>query len=518
MSSRLDSVATPTVADRTATPARAWFALAVLMLPVLLIAIDNTVLAFALPLIAEDFRPSAVTQLWIVDAYSLVLAALLVPMGSLGDRFGRRRMLLIGATGFAAVSAAAAFAPSAEALVGARVLLGVFGAMLMPSTLSLIRNIFTDDSARRLAIAIWASCFTAGAALGPILGGALLQHFHWGAVFLVAVPILLPLLVFTPRLVPESRDPNPGPFDPISIALALAAMAPTVWAIKSLAHDGVSIAALAGFGIGVVAAVLFVRRQNRSETPMLEMRLFRHAPFSSSVLANFLSIVGLIGLFFFVAQHLQLVLGLDPLMAGLVTAPGAIVSVIGGLVVVRLAQHFAPDRLIVAGLLLVAAGFILILLFRNDLTVAAIIASLVTLELGVGISQTISNDTIVSSVPPAKAGAASAVSETAYELGAVIGTATLGTVLTAFYRTNIELPQGLSESAGHQAGESLGGAVAVAGELPAALGDRLLESARAAFDSGIAPTAAIAASLTLLAAVVVNRAFRRHDAVSVEQS
>lgn len=178
------------------------------MLPVTLIAVDNTVLTFALPLIAQDFQPPAATQLWIVDVYALVLAALLVAMGGLGDRIGRRRLLMIGSSGFAVVSIAAAFAPSAEALVAARALLGVFGAMLMPSTLSLLRNIFVDASARRLAIAIWASGFTAGSALGPIVGGALLQHFHWGAVFLIAVPILLPLLILAPRLVPESRDPT----------------------------------------------------------------------------------------------------------------------------------------------------------------------------------------------------------------------------------------------------------------------------------------------------------------------
>src|SRR5690349_2683282 len=220
----------------TPTPKRAWLALAVLALPVILIAVDNTVLAFALPAIAEDFRPAASTQLWIVDVYSLVLAALLVAMGSLGDRIGRRRLLMIGAAGFAIVSAVAAFAPSAEMLVLARAVLGFFGAMLMPSTLSLIRNIFTDASARRLAIAIWASCFTAGSTLGPIVGGALLQHFHWGSVFLIAVPILLPLLVLGPKLIPESRDPNPGPMDPVSVVLSFVAMLPLVWAIKTTAH------------------------------------------------------------------------------------------------------------------------------------------------------------------------------------------------------------------------------------------------------------------------------------------
>ncbi len=498
------SLATPTIPTR-----RAWVALAVLALPVLLIAIDNTVLAFALPVIAEDFRPSASTQLWIVDVYSLVLAALLVAMGSLGDRIGRRRLLMIGGTGFMVVSAAAAFAPSAEMLVLARAVLGFFGAMLMPSTLSLIRNIFTDASARRLAIAIWASCFTAGSTLGPIVGGALLQHFHWGAVFLIAVPVLLPLLILGPKLIPESRDPNPGPMDPVSVVLSFVAMLPLVWAIKTGAHDGLSILVLAAAAVGLAAGALFVLRQNRRDIPMLDMALFRSAPFTSSVLANFLSIVGLIGFIFFVSQHLQLVLGLSPLEAGLVTLPGAVVSMIAGISVVKAAKRFSAQALMVTGLVFVAAGFIMILLFRHDLSVAAIIVSFVVLEFGVGVSQTISNDTIVASVPPAKAGAASAVSETAYELGAVVGAATLGTIFTAFYRRNVEVPAGLTPTQAGDAAESIAGATAVAREVPAPIADKLLESAHTAFDSGIAPTAIIAATLVLAAAMIVIVAFRR---------
>lgn len=500
------SVVTPEVTNRT--PQRHWWALAVLMLPVLLISIDNTVLAFALPRIAEDFRPSAATQLWIVDIYSLVLATLLVTMGSLGDRFGRRRLLIIGAVGFATISAAAAFAPSAGYLVAARAALGVFGAMLMPSTLSLIRNIFTDATARRLAIAIWASCFAAGSALGPIVGGALLQHFHWGSVFLIAVPILLPLLALAPKLVPESRDPNPGPLDAVSVLLSLVSILPVVWAIKTAAHDGLSTAPLAAIALGIGAGIWFVRRQNRSATPILDMKLFGHGPFTASILANFLSMVGLIGFLFFVSQHLQLVLGLDPLTAALVMLPGAVASTVAGIGVVRLTNRFAPQTLMVAGLILVALGFLLILLFRHDLTVVAIIASFTVLELGIGVSQTISNDTIVASVSPEKAGAASAVSETAYELGAVIGTAGLGTMFTAFYRANIELPELLSPGQSADAGESIGGAIAVARTLPVELGNRLVESARAAFDSGVATTASTAAVLTLMAAVIVAAAFR----------
>ncbi|MUL49275.1 efflux MFS transporter LfrA [Mycobacterium sp. CBMA293] len=502
------SLVTGDVTNRT--PQRSWWALAVLMLPVLLISIDNTVLAFALPSIAEDFRPSAATQLWIVDIYSLVLATLLVTMGSLGDRFGRRRLLLIGAVGFAVVSAAAAFAPSAGYLVAARAAIGVFGAMLMPSTLSLIRNIFTETNARRLAIAIWASCFAAGSALGPIVGGLLLQHFHWGSVFLIAVPILLPLLVLAPKLVPESRDPNPGPVDALSVLLSLVTMLPIVWAVKTAAHDGLSAVTLVAAALGIAAGIWFVRRQNRSATPILDMRLFGHGPFTASILANFLSMVGLIGFLFFISQHLQLALGLDPLTAALVMLPGAVASTVAGIGVVRLTRRFSPQALMVAGLILVAAGFLLILLFRHDLTIVAVIASFTVLELGIGVSQTISNDTIVSSVPPEKAGAASAVSETAYELGAVIGTAALGTMFTAFYRTNIELPAALSPEQSADAGESIGGAISVARTLPTELGDRLVESARAAFDSGIAATASTAATLTLIATLIVAAAFRGH--------
>lgn len=494
----------------TTTPRRAWAALAVLLLPVLLIAVDNTILAFALPSIAQDFRPAATTQLWIIDVYSLVLATLLVAMGSLGDRIGRRRLLLIGAAGFAVVSVAAAFAPSAGYLVAARAVLGFFGAMLMPSTLSLIRNIFEDASSRRLAIAIWASFFTAGSALGPIVGGALLEHFHWGAVFLVAVPILLPLLILAPRLVPESRDPNPGPVDPISVGLSLTTMLPLVWAIKTAAHDGLTWIIGGAVVVTIASALLFVRRQKRSATPMIDIHLFGYAPFASSVLANFLSIVGLIGFIVFVSQHLQLVLGLSPLAAGLVTLPGAVLSMVAGIAVVRLVRWFAPHQLVVTGLVLVSAGFGMILLFRHDLTVTAVVASFVVLELGVGISQTITNDTIVSSVPPAKSGAASAVSETAYELGAVVGTAVLGTIFTAFYRANVEVPQGLSAAQAADAAESIGGATSVAQQLPPAAADTLLDSARVAFDSGIAPTAIIAGLLTLVAAVVVAFVFRGH--------
>ena len=280
---------------------RGWVALAVLMLPVLLVSVDNTVLSFALPQIALDLEPTSAQQLWIIDSYPLVLASLLVTMGTLGDRIGRRKLLMIGSIGFAAVSALAAFAPTAELLIAARALLGVFGAMLMPSTLSLLRTIFLDREQRRLAIAIWATGFSAGAALGPIVGGMLLEHYAWGSVFLMAVPVLLPLLVLAPLLVPESRDPKPGRIDPISIFLSIATMLPFVAGIKTLAVDGVASLGIPAILLGLGAGWVFVRRQLRANEPMLDVRLFRKGAFSGAILVNLLSVIGLVG--FLLLRH-----------------------------------------------------------------------------------------------------------------------------------------------------------------------------------------------------------------------
>ncbi|HLS33953.1 MAG TPA: MFS transporter, partial [Brevibacterium sp.] len=306
------------------------------MLPVLLIAVDNTVLAFALPGISAALAPSGAQLLWIVDAYPLVLAGLLVPMGSLGDAVGRRRLLMTGGLGFAVVSAFAAFAPTAGALIAARAALGFFGAMLMPATLSLIRNIFTDPTERRTAIAVWAAGFSGGAALGPIVGGFLLEHFWWGSVLLLAVPVLIPLLALGLWLIPESRDPHPSPLDPLSILLAMATMTPIVWAVKDVAYAGVTGASAAAVLVGLASGALFVGRQLRRSRPMLDVRLFAVPAFSGALAANLLSVFSLVGFLFFISQHLQLVSGRSPLEAGLFLLPGLVVTIIAGLAAVRL--------------------------------------------------------------------------------------------------------------------------------------------------------------------------------------
>ncbi|MFC4553961.1 MFS transporter [Georgenia faecalis] len=499
---------TPSVDSPATTRTRRWAALAVLMLPVLLVAVDNTVLSFAVPAFSEVLRPTGTELLWIVDVYPLVLAGLLVPMGSLGDRIGRRRLLLIGSTGFAVVSAVAAFAPTAEALIGARAALGFFGAMLMPATLSLIRNIFTDPTERRTAIAVWAAGFSGGAALGPIVGGFLLEHFWWGSVFLLAVPVLVPLLVLGPFLVPESRDPAPGPLDPLSIVLSLGTMVPLVYGIKTFAESGWGVDALAPIVLGGVVGIAFVRRQLRRPVPMLDVRLFTNPVFSGAVAANLLSVFSLVGFLFFISQHLQLVSGRSPMEAGLVLLPGLAVTVIAGLAVVPIVRRVRPSRVVATGLLLNALGYGVVLVSGQAGSDLGLLIAFAILGAGAGSAETISNDLILASVPAAKSGAASAISETAYEVGSVLGTAVLGSILTAVYRGNVVVPDGVPGADADAARETLGGATDAATRLPGETAEALLDSARHAFDSGVTLTSAIGVVLMLVAAWIALRALR----------
>ncbi|MFI7584609.1 MFS transporter [Kocuria sp. M1N1S27] len=500
---------TTLLTPRPTAGAREWAALAVLMMPVLLVSVDNTALSFALPTISRALHPTGEQLLWIVDVYPLVLAGLLIPMGSLGDRIGRRRLLLIGGTGFAAVSAASAFAPTAELLVAGRAAMGLFGAMLMPATLSLLRNIFLDPGQRRIAIAVWAGGFSGGAALGPIVGGFLLNHFWWGSVFLMAVPVLLPLLVLGPVLVPESRDPRPGPVDVPSVLLAMLAMTPVVYGIKAATASGELFHGLLSAALGVLAGVLFVRRQAVLEHPMLDLSLFRHPGFTGGVTVNVLGNVGLFGFLFMLTQYLQLVVGLDPMAAGLTMVPGLVLTVLAGFVAVRAVRRLAPRTVITAGMLLSAVGFLVVALadLSGGTGTVVVLAAFCLVGAGIGLAETLSNDLVLTAAPPHKAGAASAISETGYEVGAVLGTAVLGGLLTAFYQRHLDLPAALGAGPSAAAHETLGGAVEVA-EGTGALGTAVREAAFGAFTAGMHWTAVVMTVVVVLAACTVARMLR----------
>ncbi|MGZ3098138.1 MFS transporter [Streptomyces sp. H62] len=472
-----------------------WLALAVLVLAVLLVAVDATVLGLATPYISEDLAPSSTQLLWIGDVYSFVIAGLLVSMGSLGDRIGRKRILLIGATAFGAVSVLNAYASTPELMIVARALLGVAGATLMPATLALIRNLFHDPRERSLAVGIWGAAASAGAAVGPVVGGFLLEHFWWGSVFLINLPVMAVLVVVGIKLLPESRNPNPGPWDMVSVVLSLVGMVGVVYAVKEAAAHGFAWAPLAAGLLGAAALHGFVRRQLTMPVPLLDMRLFRSRGFSGAVLADLLTILGLSGVVFFLSQYLQLVQGRRPFEAGLAELPAAVGAVVAGLLAGRAARRFSVRAVVSGGLAAVGLSLAALSFVGQHTGYPLLGAALLVVGVGAGFSFTVTADVILSSVPKEQAGSASAVSETAYELGAALGIAVLGSIVTGVYR-DFSGPAGTPEAA-H---ESLGGAVEIASGLPAPSADVLLNAARQAFVDGLTLATGVGAAVLLAAA------------------
>jgi len=472
--------------------------LLVILLPVLLVTIDNTILNFALPRIAVALNPSAAAQLWMIDAYSLVLAALLVTMGSSGDRFGHRRLLFIGCGGFAVVSLLLALSRQDWQLIGGRALLGVFGAMILPATLALIRSAFEDREERRVAVAAWATCLTLGSALGPLLGGVLLQYFDWPAVFLVALPFLLPVLLLAPSIRDTEHQPGTT-VDAPSILLSLAAMTCVMLACKQAATRGIDAQSVLCLLAGLAWGLSFVRRQLQLEQPLLDLRLFRHRAFSVSILVNLVSLGLLIGFIFFATQLLQLVFGLSPLTACLILVPGQVLALVAGMAIIHLARRVAPNRLIAACLLLAAAAFALMALV--EASVLSLGIAFLLLNVSVAAITSVSNDLVLCSVPVARAGSASSVSETAYEVGVVLGTTLIGGAVAAWYRLSLVLPEGLSAEALRSA-QTLGGAHALEG------GEGLLLAVNTAFREGVSVTSAGVALLVLVFALLTWRGLR----------
>ena len=488
---------------------RRWFALGILTMAVLLIGIDGTVLALATPFISADLGATGTQILWIGDIYSFVLAALLISMGSLGDRIGHKRLLLCGATAFAIISAVAAYSSTPQTLILTRALLGVAGATLAPATLALIRGLFPDQRERSIAVGIWASAFSAGAALGPVVGGVLLEHFWWGSVFLINIPVMLVLLVGGIVLLPEHRNPQPGPWDLPSVALSMLGMLGVVYGIKEgftgLVH-GLRIDAVLAAVIGAAALTMFVRRQLRLPVPLIDVRLFRNPVFSGVVSANLLSVLGLSGLVFFLSQYFQLVHGYGPLKAGLAELPAAVTATVFGVLAGVAVRYVSHRMVLTTGLTLVGVAMASLAasltLFTPVTPYLPLGVALFVVGVGLGLAFTVASDVILASVPKERAGSAAAMSETAYELGMALGIATLGSIVTAVYRTVVVGPA-IPADVAADARDSLPNAIQAADALPADQATELISAAKTAFTHGLAIASGVGAALLLTSAVAV---------------
>jgi DHA2 family multidrug resistance protein-like MFS transporter len=462
---------TPVRPTETPSTRRRWGGLAVLSASLLLVVMDMTILNLALPAMAEDLRPSSVELLWMVDIYSLVLAGLLVTASSLGDRIGRRRMLVTGFVIFGAASLGVLLADSPADVIAVRVLLGVGGAMIMPSTLSLIRALFPDARERATALGIWGATAAVGGALGPILGGALLQNFSWHSAFLVNVPVMAAAVVAALLLLPESRSERPGRLDPVATVLSIAGMVGLVYAIKELGKDGVTAEVLL---VGVLGAALlagFVLRCLRTDEPMLEIRLFRGRGFTAGVLTALITSFAMVAALLLISQWLQLVKGWSPLASGVALLPMAVGGLIGSPLAPALAQRIGARTVLVGGLAVGAAGFVLLFAVPQPLTYAGIAASLTLIGIGTA-PLAVASAVIMAGAPVDQAGSAAAIEESSYEIGAALGITVLGSLAAAVYRA------GLPANAPTQAQESLAGALI--------LGDPGLSStARTAFTESL---------------------------------
>lgn len=489
-----------------ATP-REWIGLAVLALPTLLVSIDVSVILLALPRISETLHADSAQQLWIMDIYGFMLAGFMITMGTLGDRIGRRKLLMIGGAAFAVASVLAAFSTSATMLIGSRALLGIAGATLSPSILALITNMFHDERQRGFAISIWLTCFMGGMLLGPLVGGAMLEHFWWGAPFLLGVPVMLLLLATAPALLPEYKTPSAGRLDLFSVVLSLGAILPAVYGLKELAKGDVSLAPFAAIAVGLVLAVVFIRRQVTLEHPLVELKLFENRAFTAVIAAMFL--ITATGAFMvFMAQYFQLVVGLSPLWAGLCGLPSIVLMIIGFMLAPKLAQTIRPGLLIACGIGLSILGLLGIVFFVSSLGLPAVIVGFALFNFGCAPMVTLGTGIMMGFVHPERAGAAAALQETSSEFGFAIGIAALGSLGTLVYRSLLagNLPADLGVAQARLASETLAGAVSIASSLPD--GAPLLAAANHAFVTSLQLVAGVEAAILLLVAIVALTALR----------
>ncbi|WAL98038.1 MFS transporter [Streptomyces sp. Je 1-369] len=492
-----------------------WTAFAVLMLPLLLVSMDVSVLYFAIPEISADLEPSSTQQLWIFDIYAFVVAGLLMTMGSVGDRIGRRGLLLFGATAFGAASLVAAYANSAETLIAARAVLGIGGATLMPSTLALVRTLFQDAGQRAKAIGIWQGVLVAGVALGSVLSGVLVEYFWWGSVFLVNLPAMVLLLVLAPLLIPESRDPHPGRFDLLSVPLSMAAVLPLVWGLKEMPSDGVELPYVTSVAVGLAFAALFVHRQRTAASPMISPDLFRGRgrAFGAAVSLNLVSSLTMMGSAYFTTQYLQSVLGKSAMEAALwALLPSVLIGFAAPVATVLVQRGMDRAHVVATGFAVSACGYGLLALTGTS-SLGLVLAGAGVLACGAVIVGSQLTDLALGAAPPEKAGTASSLLETGQEFGGAMGMALLGSIGNTVYRNRIP------DTAPAEARETLTGAVASASRLPTRAGDALLATVRDAFTSGMHVAAVTGAVLLLAAAGVAAAALKGvHTHQNAEQA
>ncbi|MFF8983189.1 MFS transporter [Streptomyces globisporus] len=494
---------------KAADDANRWVVLVVLCLSLLVVALDATVLHVAVPSLTEDLRPSGTALLWIVDAYPLVCASLLILFGTLGDRVGRRRVLLIGYALFGLASLLAATADTSGVLIAARALLGVGGAMIMPATLSILRQVFPDRRERALAIGVWTAVAAVGAATGPVVGGFLVEHFWWGSVFLINIPLMAVILPLGRRLLPESRGGDDGPWDVLGALMAAAGVLGVVLGVKRLGGGAglLDPVALGPLAFGLALLILFVRRQKRRRHPLIDVAMFARPAFSTAVGCIVLAMLALVGLQLIAVQYLQLVLGLTPLETGLRLLPLTFAAMAAGATGSYTLRRFGPRRMVGWGFVLTASSVLVLTAMGQHDRPALLTGAFVLLGFGLQTTLFGAYESMLSDAPPERAGGAAAIGETSYQLGAGLGIALLGSVMNAAYAPGLASlgDQGVPARAGAEASHSLGEAYQVAAQLGGPMGDLLRSTARHAFIDGLHVTLFVSAGLLLLGALAALR-------------
>ncbi|QSB04997.1 MFS transporter [Natronoglycomyces albus] len=483
---------------------REWMGLALLILPSMLLFMMLTILFLAAPHMAADLHPSSTQLLWILDIYGFLMAGFLVAMGVLGDKVGRRMLLMAGAAVFGLVSVLAAFTNDPSMMILWRAVLGIAAAAQMPATLGLIFAMFNDVKQRGVAIGLWAAGISAGVALGPLLSGVLLELFSWRSTFLVAVPVMALVFIAAPLLLPEHRDPNAGKLDVMSAAILLATLLPAIYGVKRLAGDGSVAIAAAAIAMGVAFGIWFVARQLRLPAPLLDVRLFANPTVSGALSVFILSAAALGGVYFLLTQHLQLVMGLSPLQTGLAILPAALLLIVVAVSSPMLARRVRPGNVIATGLAVQVIGYLLLTQVNSTSGLPLVLAGFIILYPAVAPSMALTTDLVVGSVKPEKAGAASGLATTANDLGISLGVAVVGSIGVAAYRSEIAdtLPSETPAQVRAAAEDSLDGAIAGAGQVSADISVSLLEAARAAFASGLNVASAVAAGIAVVASII----------------